>query len=119
MYCLVTAGTMSIFPIGIDYRRQFRSYQERFDFRAEAVGTHEYAVDGWSSDQVGVWDITDANRPGRLTGVSTESNESVAPLALSGRRRSEFAPLGSRLRVASVRLALQSACGHLPDCAIR
>ena len=60
----------------IDYRRKFRAHQERFDFHAEASGTHEYAMDGWSSEQVGIWDITDANRPRQLTGATAESGES-------------------------------------------
>ena len=51
----------------LDYRRLFRAWQGQFDFRAEAAGLHEYAVDGWTSDQVTIWDISAPDQPRRLT----------------------------------------------------
>ena len=47
----------------VDYRRLFRAWQDQFDFRAEEAGLHEYVVDGWTSNQVGIWDISDPNQP--------------------------------------------------------
>ena len=51
----------------VDYRRLFRAWQGQFDFRAEEAGLHEYAVDGWTSKQVAIWDISDPTQPRWLT----------------------------------------------------
>ena len=51
----------------LDYRRLFRAWQGQFDFRAEEAGLHEYAVDGWTSNQVTIWDISDPSQPRWLT----------------------------------------------------
>ena len=51
----------------VDYRRLFRAWQDQFDFRAEEAGLHEYVVDGWTSNQVIIWDVSNSSQPRRLT----------------------------------------------------
>ena len=58
----------------VEYRRLFRARQERFDFRAEAAGTHEYAVTGWPSQQAVIWNVSNANQPCALSGATAETD---------------------------------------------
>jgi hypothetical protein len=55
----------------LDYRRLFRAYEGRFDFRAEAAGTREYIVNGWTSDAVTIWDVTAPAAPKALINAAT------------------------------------------------
>ena len=64
----------------LDYRRLFRAWQDQFDFRAEAAGLHEYAVDGWTSDQVTIWDISDPTQPRWLTVTKGMAHKIYLPL---------------------------------------
>jgi hypothetical protein len=50
----------------VDYRRLFRAWQGRVDFKAESSGTHEYEVANWPSGNVIVWDVTAAEQPRNL-----------------------------------------------------
>ena len=119
----------------VDYRREFRARQGRFDFRAEAAGTHEYAVDGWTSNQVVIWDISNPGRPRWLAVANSVSHRLYLPLISSHRaaqaseaawfwtkacvfgRMMPRAPItGSRLRAAST-LPHRSASGRLPGSA--
>ena len=68
----------------LDYRRLFRAWQDQFDFRAEVAGPHEYAVDGWTSNQVSIWDISDPSQPRRLTVTKGMANKIYLPLISSG-----------------------------------
>jgi hypothetical protein len=54
----------------LDYHRQFRAWNGQLDFRAAEGGPHEYAVAGWPSVQVAVWDVSDPRWPRRLVGVA-------------------------------------------------
>ena len=56
----------------VNYRRLFRAWQDQFDFRAEATGTHEYAVGNWKTKWGAIWDISNADQPRRLTGALPE-----------------------------------------------
>ena len=56
----------------LDYRRQFRPWNGQLDFRAAEGGPHEYAVAGWPSAQVAVWDVSDPRWPRRLVGAVAE-----------------------------------------------
>ena len=50
----------------LDYRRQFKAWQDQLDFRAEAGGTQEYATTGFSGPDVAIWDVTNPVAPVRL-----------------------------------------------------
>jgi hypothetical protein len=50
----------------VDYRRLFRAAQGRLDFKAEAVGIHEYEVAGWTTGDVWAWDVTAPDQPRHL-----------------------------------------------------
>ena len=67
----------------LDYRRLFRAWQGQFDFRAEAAGLHEYAVDGWTSNQVTIWDISAPDQPRRLTVTKAMAHKIYLPLISS------------------------------------
>lgn len=54
----------------LHYRRLFRAWQGRLDFRAETPGRHEYLIDGWDTTPVAVWDISTPGQPRRLTGTT-------------------------------------------------
>ncbi|MGE5603643.1 MAG: C25 family cysteine peptidase [Nitrososphaerales archaeon] len=69
----------------LDYRRLFQAWEDRLAFRAEAGGTQEYAVTGFSSPDVWIWDVTDTNAPVRL----------LEPSGWNGRFRASSTP-GSR-----------------------
>jgi Peptidase family C25 len=64
----------------IDYRRQFRAWDDQIDFRAEGNGPHEYLVSGWRAGPVESWDITDPNQPKRLVGAAVEPDGGGASL---------------------------------------
>ncbi len=51
----------------LDYRRLFRAWGDRLDFRSEEGGIQEYAASGWSSPETLIWDITDTKHPVRLS----------------------------------------------------
>ena len=53
------------------YRRQFTAWEGRIDFRAEANGPHEYEIDGWTTPQVVILDISDPRLPRRLIEPAT------------------------------------------------
>ncbi|MDW8270039.1 MAG: C25 family cysteine peptidase, partial [Anaerolineae bacterium] len=58
----------------LDYRRLFRAWEGRLDFRAERDGPREYLSDGWDvAARVAVWEITDPTRPRRLVGARPET----------------------------------------------
>lgn len=57
----------------LDYRRLFRAWQGRFDFRSESAGTREYAVSNWTTNNVVVWDITTPTVPKQLTGAAVST----------------------------------------------
>jgi hypothetical protein len=67
----------------VDYRRLFRAWQDQFDFRAEQAGLHEYAVDGWTSNQVTIWDISDPSQPRWLTVTKEMAHKIYLPLISS------------------------------------
>ena len=67
----------------VDYRRLFRAWQDQFDFRAEEAGLHEYAVDGWTSKQVTIWDISDPTQPRWLTLTNGMVHKIYLPLISS------------------------------------
>ena len=67
----------------LDYRRLFRAWQNQFDFRAEEAGLHEYAVDGWTSNQVTIWDVSDPSQPRRLTVTKGMAHKIYLPLISS------------------------------------
>ncbi len=50
----------------LDYRRLFRAYEDRLDFRAETTGTQEYEGKGFSSADVWAWDVSAPGAPVRL-----------------------------------------------------
>ncbi|MCX6028943.1 MAG: C25 family cysteine peptidase [Chloroflexi bacterium] len=92
----------------IDYRRQFRAWDGRLAFPAEATGAHEYLAGGWNSAAVAIWDISDPAQPQRLIGATAEADGAAVRL----RFRAEGAA-GARywlqeesraLRPASIRL---------------
>ncbi len=58
----------------LDYRRAFRAWEGRLDFRAEGAGVQEYLVEGWAGPTVEIWDISDAAQPRRLVGASAEQS---------------------------------------------
>ena len=68
----------------VDYRRLFRAWQDRFDFRAEEAGLHEYAVDGWTSNPVTIWDISDPSQPRWLTVTKGMAHKLYLPWISSG-----------------------------------
>lgn len=58
----------------LEYRRLFRAWEGRLDFRAERDGPQEYRSDGWdAAARVAVWAITDPARPQRLVGARAET----------------------------------------------
>jgi hypothetical protein len=67
----------------LDYRRLFHAWQGQFDFRAEEAGLHEYAVDGWSSNLVTIWDISDPSQPRWLTVTKAMAHKTYLPLISS------------------------------------
>jgi hypothetical protein len=67
----------------VDYRRLFHAWQGQFDFLAEEAGLHEYAVDGWASNQVTIWDVSDPSQPRRLTLTSGMMHKIYLPLISS------------------------------------
>ena len=67
----------------LDYRRLFRAWQGQFDFRAEAAGLHEYAVDGWTSNQVTIWDISAPDQPRWLTVTKAMAHKIYLPVISS------------------------------------
>ena len=79
----------------LDYRRLFRAWQDQFDFRAEEAGLHEYAVDGWTSNQVAIWDISDPSQPRRLTVTKGMAHKIYLPLISSRWRSSDTGPSGA------------------------
>ena len=95
----------------VDYRREFRARQGRFDFRAEAAGTHEYAVDGWTSNQVAIWDISDPNRPRWLTVANGMSHRLYLPLISSGRAAQASEGGAAQALDQSVRFRTDDAAG--------
>lgn len=50
----------------LDYRRLFRAWEGQFDFKAEADGTREYVVGGWTTDALTMWDVTTPAAPAAL-----------------------------------------------------
>ena len=50
----------------LDYRRLFRAFEGRLDFRAETAGIQEYSTAGWPAADVLIWDVTDPNAAVRL-----------------------------------------------------
>lgn len=50
----------------LDYRRQFIAWKGRIDFTVETAGLHEYVVDGWTSSDVAIWDVSDPIQPKQL-----------------------------------------------------
>lgn len=81
----------------LDYRRLFRSWNGYLDFRTEGDGPHEYAVDGWPSDQVEIWDVSDPDSPRRLIGAVAEPDMVFRvwmPLILSGSGQPTIAAAG-------------------------
>ena len=54
----------------LHYRRLFRAWEGQIDFLAEADGPHEYQIDGWTTSEVAIWDITDAGSARRLVGAT-------------------------------------------------
>lgn len=68
----------------VDYRREFKAFQGQMDFKAEAAGVQEYEVSGWESGPVGVWDVTNPNKPLRLTLNGPLNNRLFLPLTQLG-----------------------------------
>jgi len=54
----------------LHYRRLFRAWEGQIDFIAEADGPHEYQIDGWTTSEVEIWDVTDAGSARRLVGAT-------------------------------------------------
>ena len=59
----------------LHYRRLFRAWENRFDFRSEEAGPHEYQIDGWTTSEVEIWDIADPRTPERLVGAMPEPGQ--------------------------------------------
>jgi hypothetical protein len=53
-----------------DYRRAYVAQNDRLEFLAESAGTFEFHVNGFSSTDLEVFDITDPLLPDRLTGFT-------------------------------------------------
>jgi hypothetical protein len=68
----------------VDYRREFKAYEGRFDFKAEAAGVQEYEVAGWDSGPVWIWDVSAPNKPLRLTLTGPLTNRLFLPLTQLG-----------------------------------
>ena len=92
----------------LDYRRLFRAWQGQFDFRAEEAGLHEYAVDGWTSDQVTIWDISTPNQPRWLTVTKGMAHKIYLPLISS----SGVASGAAQTSVHQVRFRTDGAVGN-------
>ena len=54
----------------MDYRRLFRAYNDRLDFKAENAGLQEFNATDFTSSPVAVWDVTSPTQPKRLSGVA-------------------------------------------------
>lgn len=68
----------------VDYRRAFKAYNAQFDFVAEAGGVQEYEVGGWDSGPVWIWDISNPNKPIRLTLTTDLKNRLFLPVTQLG-----------------------------------
>lgn len=62
----------------LDYRRLFRAYDDRLDFRAETAGLQEFSATDFASGPVTVWDVTVPAQPKRLSGVAVTSGAGSA-----------------------------------------
>ncbi len=69
----------------LDYRRLFRAFEGRLDFRAETAGIQEYSTAGWPASDVLIWDVTDPNAAVRLVaGSPVERQRLFLPLISGG-----------------------------------
>ena len=94
----------------MDYRRLFRAWQDQFDFRAEEAGLHEYAVDGWTSNQVTIWDISDPSQPRWLTVTKGMAHKIYLPL-ISSHGTAQTASDTAQTSVYQVRFRTDDAVG--------
>ena len=58
----------------VDYRRQFRAWQDQLDFRAETTGAAEYVTTNWASAATGIWDVSNPLLPRKLTGAVSSAD---------------------------------------------
>jgi hypothetical protein len=68
----------------LEYRREFKAFEGRFDFTKEVSGVQEYVVSGWESEPVWVWDVSNPNQPVRLMLTAPVSKRLFLPLLQSG-----------------------------------
>ncbi len=54
----------------LDYRRLFRAWQGQLDFTAEVAGAQDFLTQGWYTNTVTAWDISNPLRPKLLTGAA-------------------------------------------------
>jgi hypothetical protein len=61
----LTADDIHVNYWELDYRRSFQAWQDQIDFHAEATGAQEYAVSGFDSADVLIWNVTNAAQASR------------------------------------------------------
>ncbi len=103
----------------LDYRRLFRAWEGQLDFTAELSGTQEFLSEGWASDDVSIWDISDPLQPKRQTGaVASPTGEAYAirfrAAPAAGARFWLQSNTAAPSRPASVRLRPPPACAIQP-----
>lgn len=68
----------------LDYRRLFRAFEGRLDFRAEDAGIAEYSTTGWPAADVMIWDVTDPRAPVRLVAPAPAWQRIFLPFVSGG-----------------------------------
>ena len=54
----------------LDYWRTYQANQDQLAYSGEISGTYGYLIDGFTNDQINIFDITNPTEPASLSGFS-------------------------------------------------